>query len=642
MQSKPGAPYVFYICNDGITVDDKAPMNWGITSQANTYDTDGSFIWFGPLIQQPNPWINVVNFPAVNHPNINEIWEYASKKFEIFDVNVTTLKSIFLSTPNERRRLCILIRRPSASELNAAKYVGNTFELNRSENGPLPYSFRRWLIGTMDDDIDRPGTLFFGGLGFAQHTVTRHTTRLANNYLSCVTYINSSYARFKTSNGGWFDVLTPSLKDFKKELIGQTVAHELAHLMELRHDTRGGSPGSSDFDSYYAGHGAWAPIMGNPQMEGIQILDQWAINEYSSNTNKENDIKILSADLKFLKPPCKTCDPADGYGRPNSYGLEKFALLKDSECWDTVSALGSSMKFGYNVRLITKNDLKSGSKGNYIEGMIGFPYDFDLLKFILPKGSYEFKIDNTPAENLGSTLDPQIDIINCHCNKSKKDWDVACDQNMLPGLYPENINIQCIAYDPCFSKDNPSEYTVSKNFGEEDSFSAVRATVSLSNRSIVYVRIRGGKEQTPDTGWSRYGSVGKYKLIVSKNGGTFQTTDLPSDPIPECHCKEFKVCDIKGNKGERVLYIQDENENSSTQNQAEAHIKEYDIILEGKRQKQKFLVYGEPLPLDAPEDGKFCIIVVDPITNKCVKQEFVTDIGWEGKNSSGTGTNTSP
>ena len=643
MQSKPGAPNVFYICNDGITVDDKAPMNWGITSNANSYDIDGSYIWLGPLIQQPNPWIHVVNFPAANHPNLSQIWERAAKKFEIFDVNVTTERSIFLATPNKNRRLCILVRRPSASEMDAAKYIGNTFQLNKSENGPLPYSFRRWLIGTMKDVDNRPGSLFFDGLGFAQDRFPRHLTKLANNYLTCITFTNFSSATFYTSNGNWFDASSPSLRDYPTEIIGQTVAHELAHLVDLRHDTKGGKPGDSGPDSYYAGHGVWAPIMGNPPMTNGQVLDQWAINEYSLNTNKENDIEILGNELGFVKPPCQTCDPAPPWqDRPNYYGLKKFALLKDTECWDRdpggVTAF--TMKFGYNVRIITNNDVQNSS----IEGMIGFPYDFDILKFILPKGSYQFKIDNIPSRNLGSMLDPQIDIINCQSHRPKKEGSqigrgVACDQNMLPGLYPEGINCQCISYDPCFSE-NEEEYTLSQNFGEEDGFKAVTASVKLSNRSIVYVRIRGGKEQTPDTGWSRYGSVGKYKLEIKKNGQNLQSSDLPYNPIPECRCQQFRICDDYvgfNNEGTPILYVQDEEEPIGTQNQAEAHIKEMVIILEGKKTKQKFLVYGPPLPPGASEDGKFCLTILDPLTNECHRQEFVTGLTWEGKKSSGSG-----
>ena len=81
---------------------------------------------------------------------------------------------------------------------------------------------------------------------------------------------------------------------------GTTTAHELGHLMGLRHD---GTAGGSE---YFRGLPAfkWCPIMGanTPKTTWAQdALFQWSKGEYQGASNKEDDLAIISKNLPFRK-----------------------------------------------------------------------------------------------------------------------------------------------------------------------------------------------------------------------------------------------------------------------------------------------------------------------------------------------------
>lgn len=69
--------------------------------------------------------------------------------------------------------------------------------------------------------------------------------------------------------------------------IAEAVAHEAGHNLGLEHD------GTSS-QGYYAGHGAWAPIMG----VGYQRpLVQWSAGSYAGATNHQDDLTVLEGYL---------------------------------------------------------------------------------------------------------------------------------------------------------------------------------------------------------------------------------------------------------------------------------------------------------------------------------------------------------
>ncbi len=67
--------------------------------------------------------------------------------------------------------------------------------------------------------------------------------------------------------------------------IAEAASHEAGHNLGLNHD------GTSS-QGYYAGHGAWAPIMGVGYYEPIT---QWSRGEYANANNTENDWAVISS-----------------------------------------------------------------------------------------------------------------------------------------------------------------------------------------------------------------------------------------------------------------------------------------------------------------------------------------------------------
>lgn len=71
--------------------------------------------------------------------------------------------------------------------------------------------------------------------------------------------------------------------------IAEACSHEVGHTLGLSHDGKTGT-------SYYAGHGSgavgWAPIMGSGYYKS---LTQWSKGEYSSATNTQDDLAIITS-----------------------------------------------------------------------------------------------------------------------------------------------------------------------------------------------------------------------------------------------------------------------------------------------------------------------------------------------------------
>lgn len=67
--------------------------------------------------------------------------------------------------------------------------------------------------------------------------------------------------------------------------MAEVSAHEVGHTLGLQHD------GLTDGTTYYAGHGSWAPIMGNSYNKPVTHFSK---GEYANANNKEDDFAVMA------------------------------------------------------------------------------------------------------------------------------------------------------------------------------------------------------------------------------------------------------------------------------------------------------------------------------------------------------------
>jgi hypothetical protein len=620
MQSKPGSPNVIYLNFDGETITSPPLLGsatignyFGWIAFANIVDIDGS------PIAESNRVSSIKVPPASAGPNIDriKILEEAARKYEIFDVNVTDERNVY-NGANGFKTMALVTCRPTVNEYNQL-----TLENNRSENHKWPYSYRRFL---------RSSPSMYRALGLAGPPSTVGLllfdwTQYSFAWTNAFFLSNRLNDTYLTTNSQEVFPVT--------RIISRTVAHEVGHKFGLVHD------GELPDIEYFAGNSAgWIPIMGGDNVNDIKNLAQWDKGEYQFHEHvrkggrlnlilgqKQNDLAIIGSTLGFIKSPKEKVSKTNI--KPKDFQIYE-AMAKYNFCWDFDN-------LGVNIRNLYKNDVITFNGQKMIEGMIGFPGDFEILKMVLPYGKYTFKIDpfwNTPE----SMLDVRIDLLNCHCHRPKEKHPVNCNQNDLPTTYPtdkNSNNFECISFSNCLGPDYDS-FTSYPDRNDNFGLPVEIENLELPYTQIVYLMIRGDKEEPMERdGWSPYGSVGKYYLKINRDGTNNPETFLPDSafPIPVCNCEEFEFCSSSGsgtNTLPFVFFTQEENENTGTPNQNGPHIKEFKIEKNGKFENKKFLVNGPPINKDAKEEpGKFYLVI--NIDNVCKKQEFIVGSRWEQK-----------
>ncbi|WP_350280012.1 pre-peptidase C-terminal domain-containing protein [Kribbella sp. HUAS MG21] len=136
--------------------------------------------------------------------------------------------------------------------------------------------------------------------------------------------------------------------------IAEAASHEAGHNIGLSHD------GTSSV-GYYAGHGAWAPIMGVGYSKAIS---QWSKGEYANASNKEDDFVVGGQNGLALR--------ADDHGNATSSA--------------TALTLGTS-----------------------VNGVYASDSDVDVFRIDLAAGTFTFAASAAPS---GANLDIKLQLLN--------------------------------------------------------------------------------------------------------------------------------------------------------------------------------------------------------------------------------------
>jgi len=186
------------------------------------------------------------SFNAAEKAEIQRTWRRVAEDYKPFDVDVTTAE------PAPGR----LARTNGADQVYGTRLLvtkgGDVFTLFcGSACGGVAYVDVFDAVGAVHDD-HQPGFVFTDGVGFG-----------AKN-------------------------------------IAEAASHEVGHNLSLSHD-------GTSVQSYYAGHGAWAPIMG---VGYDRPVSQWSRGEYADANNSQDDLALISAN----GAPTRADDHGDSIG----------------------------------------------------------------------------------------------------------------------------------------------------------------------------------------------------------------------------------------------------------------------------------------------------------------------------------------
>lgn len=449
----------------------------------------------------------------------------------------------------------------------------------------------------------------------------------------------------------------------------QGIVHEIGHLYGLEHqgDQRAGEDANDGGLFYYNQDGYdmaggrlredWSPIMGMAEQVN---LSQWSNTDYQ--------YAIVSAYRRGDFESQAIPGALSRGRRTYPYANEMLLMINDGMKLKKHPGKNFKITFagplrGASKRNTTKDNLfaryMTSSDSRNVIGMIGYEKDYDIIKILLPKGTYTFEVEpyNVGDENV-SMLKPRLEIL--YCQVEPKPGHPTSDQlfdaignlgnapsfvseDLLPDIWiPEEDTIEEKKDKNIFHKvviENDEEKNVHSTGTTSSKTSTANSSnyiltyssslnLTLSELTLVYVKILGNWEEPvdtgskkptePDKGHSHYGSIGKYKFKLSKRSliadGTGSGGSAPYS-IPYGHFEEFQIC------GRKVCLLVSDGVTMGDPTKNNMWVIELPYIKNDRIVNQKFIVYGQPVPFDTRSDDKFYLPVL--IDGEWKKQEFI-------------------
>ncbi len=562
---------------------------------AASVDINGKLLSsFDDFLKNPLADGGNIYFPPPSSIDQETILKEVKKYFEIFYTNIEIDNNITVNNNTEPYFLILFMER----------YTPNTDKFNNDLKDPKYNNFKRFMLS---ESLDGPLPL-----GFV----------FPNSNLSVIFYDS-------TSSAHWACV----------------IAHEIGHLFELPH--RGDITNTyiddgvqkvcKENNNYYnksetARHNIWGPIMGlqPPEIEIFQWSNGDYINAYpsfrSSPRGRPSSSESIGDDITYITYKANLLKTVPNQQKENFNNQKPWADFEDP--FPKIDKK--------TARLITKNyDSALG-----YEGLIGYPYDYDILKILLPAGDYSFEINSIlfDDENLAfSMLYPKLDLLYCNVELDKQKENITMDEQF------GNLSYVGAKYDTLDTAKigikNETKYIKEASTPQNSLYRSSTSNITLDYTTMVYLRACGNYRDPVDgnespsrayLGWSRYGSIGRYEVRIDGGSVLLESYSNTGWEIPNGHAEKFDICDKK-----IFLFMQDEKDPEISANPFELHILEHKFIVNGNVEEEKFLVYGKPIDIKAPEDPKkFYLSIIDKEDNQGKKQEFIVGQGLEEEDES--------
>ena len=543
------------------------------------------------------------------------ILQNVKKYFEVFDVNVEISNTIPEDYPDVARYVKLLPPglRPvwiAPLDANPPITIGNLTHPRTINFNKLPDKFRAYKRLVWNEEI------------------------LGNTMFDCaITWHNFAWVGHSSiaDSQSDLDAVQPETRTKLLYVFIQGIVHEIGHLYGLDHQ----ADDRYLLNDYYNLNNIrtdWSPIMGKAEEVN---LSQWSNTDYQHAM-----VSYYYGDPRFR--------------RTFPYVNEVLTMINDGMKLKKHPGNNFKITFpgpsrGASKINTTKDNLfaryMTSSDSRNIVGMIGYEKDYDIIKILLPKGTYTFEVEpyNVGLENV-SMLKPRLEILYCQAEPNKPPSFVS--EDLLPDIWiPEEGTIAAKKNKNIFHKvviENVIENDKEKNVHRTGTTSSKTSTANSSNYiltyssslnltlpqlTLVYVKILGNWEEPvdtgskkptePDKGHSHYGSIGKYKFKLSKSS-LIQDGNYS---IPYGHFEKFETCN-----GEVWLLVSDGvTMGDPTKNNM--WVLQLPSVVNGQIVTRGFIVYGQPLPLnDRGVDGSFYLPV--QINGECKKQEFIVGMNY--------------
>ncbi len=317
----------------------------------------------------------------------------------------------------------------------------------------------------------------------------------------------------------------PFSLNLNPKYIAEAATHEVGHAFGLSHD---GYEHNEYYSGQYSGNTTWAPIMGTGY---YSLITQWSKGEYVGATQLEDDIAIIAANV--------------GY-RDDEIGdtIDTAADLRDYYVDIDINTPSSTAGTYYVENYIIKDtdyDVYSfvSNGGTYVVDVSGDGYDD---RFIDPDYSWTYRrhADTENAVFAGLYYAQTYDYTNLNLKVELLDSDgeiLLLDMNgdVLKLSFGESIVVRDSDY-YFYVVDQFGRKVYDEDGNLKEGYQAVDDSVfstfshfvtpELEAGETYYIRVSGVGEGNPaTTGYSDYGSLGKYTLQMHESYENFYLDD---------------------------------------------------------------------------------------------------------------------